>query len=418
MPTRSQVVTWIAVAGLFAPSLVAGQDRTEREIVELIVRDGPRARAIRAEAEVTRREQLARLAYPNPAITWSRESAGFTEFLQAEQSLPLFGTRASLARAGVAATAAAEGDRDVRLWQLRSEAAAVVARFIAEQARATSATGQINEIERLIAILRTRETEGEGSRFDRLRAEQELRDVRQQATAATAAVAEARATLTGLLPAGSAITTIAPAIPMTAPPPPSPSSPPSSSPPSPAAAVSPPAQSPVSSSSPAFPSLDALIARATSARAELRALTEAAQQATSEAEAARRARLPAPTVFGGLKRADNNGNRARGGIFGVRVGIPLFDGGGREAARWTAEGDRVAAERAAIERRIHSEIAGAVDVLDASSGRARAGRPRLRGGTGADRRGRLSRRRSRDSRAAGCRPHGGTGARSRDRHST
>jgi outer membrane protein TolC len=47
----------------------------------------------------------------------------------------------------------------------------------------------------------------------------------------------------------------------------------------------------------------------------------------------------------------------------VTVGIPLFDRGGREAARWTAEGERVAAERAATERRIHSEIAGAVDVL-------------------------------------------------------
>ena len=92
---------------------------------------------------MTRREQLARLAYPNPAVTWSREGAGFTEFLQVEQSLPLFGTRASLARAGVAATAAAEADRDVRLWQLRAEAAAAVARLSAEQERATSATAQI-----------------------------------------------------------------------------------------------------------------------------------------------------------------------------------------------------------------------------------------------------------------------------------
>ena len=97
-----------------------GQDRTERDIVELIVRDGPQARAIRAEAEVTRREQLARLAYPNPSVTYSREGAGFTEFLQAEQPLPFFGVRGSLARAGVAATAAAEADRDVRLWALRS----------------------------------------------------------------------------------------------------------------------------------------------------------------------------------------------------------------------------------------------------------------------------------------------------------
>jgi cobalt-zinc-cadmium efflux system outer membrane protein len=334
MPTRSQVCTWIAVAGLFAPSLAAGQDRTEREIVELIVRDGPQARAIRAEAEVTRHEQLARLGYPNPAVTWSREGAGFTEFLQAEQSLPLFGTRASLARAGVAATAAAEADRDVRLWQLRAEAAAAVARLSAEQERATSATAQIREIERLIEILRTRETEGEGSRFDRLRAEQELRDVRQQATTAATAVAEARATLAGLLPPGIAVTAIAPA--------------------TPAAASSPPST---------LPPVDALIGRASSARAELRVLTAAMRQATSEAEAARRARLPAPTLFGGFKRADTDGIRERGGVFGVTVGVPLFDRGGREAARWTAEGDRVAAERAATERRIHSEIAGAAEVL-------------------------------------------------------
>jgi outer membrane protein, heavy metal efflux system len=334
MPTRSQVCTWIAVFGLFMPSLAAGQDRTERELVELIVRDGPQARAIRAEAEVTRREQLARLAYPNPAVIWSREGAGFTEFFQAEQSLPLFGVRASLARAGVAATAAAEADRDVRLWQLREEAGAAVARFASEQARAAVATAQVREIERLVEILRTREVEGEGSRFDRLRAEQELRDIRQQATAASAAVAEARATIAGLLPADIVVTTFAPA-------------------PLPATALE----------ASTIPSVDALIVRASSARAELRALTHATQQARSEADAARRARLPAPTLFGGLKRADNEGARENGGVFGLTVEIPLFDRGGREAARWNAEGERVAAERAATERRIHSEIAGAVDVL-------------------------------------------------------
>jgi hypothetical protein len=68
---------------------VAGQDRTEREVIELIVSDGPQARAIRAEADVARLEQLTRLAYPNPSFTHSREGAGFTEFDQAEQSLPM-----------------------------------------------------------------------------------------------------------------------------------------------------------------------------------------------------------------------------------------------------------------------------------------------------------------------------------------
>src|SRR5688500_9438818 len=272
MPTRFQVCTGIAGFGLVVvPSPALAQDRTEREVVELIVRDGPRARAIRAASEVTRREQDARLAYPNPAVTYSRESAGFTEFWQAEQSVALFGARAALSRAGVAAAAAAEADRDVRLWALRSDAAAAVARLVAEQARLGLAQAHAREVERLIEILRTREREGEGSRFDRLRAEQELRDTRQLVTSASVSVVEARAALSGLLPRDAALTRIVGAL----------------------------------EPQPAPVAVDALIARATSTRAELRALQYRAERATLEADAARRARLPSPNLFGGLKRADD-----------------------------------------------------------------------------------------------------------------
>jgi outer membrane protein, heavy metal efflux system len=329
MPTRGQVCAWIAGLGLVVPSLALAQDRTEREIVELIVRDGPQARAIRAESEVTRREQLARLAYPNPAVTYSRESAGFTEFFQAEQSLPLFGARAALSRAGVAATAAAEAERDVRLWHLRSEAAAAVARLAAEQTRLELAQAHTREVERLVEILRTREREGEGSRFDRLRAAQELRDTRQLATSAAVSVVEARATLSALLPRDVALTRIA--------------------------------GGPYPQQAPA--AADALIAKAKSTRAELRALQQLGERATLEADAARRARLPSPNVFGGVKRADDASGRQTGGVFGLSVSVPLFDSGGRESARWAAERARVEAERASIEYRIRSEIVGASEVL-------------------------------------------------------
>jgi cobalt-zinc-cadmium efflux system outer membrane protein len=329
MPTRTQVCTWIAAAGFLMPSNAAGQDRTEREVVELIVRDGPHARAIQAEAEVTRREQRARLAYPNPAVTYSREGAGFTEFFQAEQPLPIFGTRAALSRAGVAATAAAEADRDVRLWLLRSDAAAAAARVVAEQERLESARGQVREVDRLVEILRTREREGEGSRFDRMRAEQELRDAHQLVTSATVALAEARALLSGMLPGDVTLTSVA---------------------------ASQRRQQPT-------PPIEALLTRATSTRAELRALHQLAARATQEADAARRARLPSPNVFGGLKRADASVGRETGGVFGLSVAVPLFDTGGREAARWEAERARVEAERTSIEHRIRSEIAGASQVL-------------------------------------------------------
>ena len=328
MPTRAQVCTWIATVGLLAPSVAAGQGRTEREIVELIVRDGPQARAIRAESEVTRREQGARLSYPNPSVTYSREGAGFTEFFQAEQALSLFGARDALSRAGVAATAVAEAERDLRLWLLRSDAAAAVARVVAEQERLESVRAHMREVERLIEILRTREREGEGSKFDRLRAEQELRDTNQVVTSAAVALVEARAAISAMLPQNAPLTTVA--------------------------------SSRVAQSS--VP-IETLLIRATSTRAELRALEQLGQRATFEADAARRARLPSPNLFGGVKRADELSGRKTGGVFGVTVALPLFDSGDREAARWEAEGSRVQAERMFIEGRIRSEITAASEVL-------------------------------------------------------
>ena len=329
MPTRAQAHAWIAVLGLVMPCVAAGQDRTEHDLVDLVVRDGPQARAIRAETDVTRREQEARLAYPNPGVMYSREGAGFTEFLQVEQTLPLFGIRGALSRAGVAASGVAEADRDARLWQLRAEATAAVARLSAEQSRLTAAEAHAQEIARLIMVLRTREQEGEGSRFDRLRAEQELRDARYVVTSAAVAVADARASLAAMLPADVEVTRVPDALGEPRP----------------------------------IMALDTLTTRATSSRAELRALQLSAERAALEAEAARKARWPAPTVFGGLKRADTDQGRESGAVFGVSVAVPLFDSGGRESARWDAERIRAEAERGAIEHQIRREIARACDAL-------------------------------------------------------
>lgn len=329
MSTRTQVCAWIAGFGLVVPSVAIAQERTEREIVDLIVRDGPQARAIRAAAEVTRREQLARLAYPNPAVIYSREGAGFTEFLQVEQSLPLFGVRAALSRAGVTATAAAEADRDARLWVLRAQARTVVGRLTTEQGRLEAAESYMRDIERLIEILRTREREGEGSRFDRLRAEQELREARQLVASAAVALAEGRAAVAAMLPRDIAVTPVI---------------------------GSRDEQRPA-------PAAEALITRAASTRAELRALQLSAERASLESDAARRARLPAPLLFGGLKRADDDIGRRRGGVFGLNVSVPLFDAGGREAARWAAERGRVESERVFIEQQIRADIARASEAL-------------------------------------------------------
>jgi cobalt-zinc-cadmium efflux system outer membrane protein len=109
--------------------------------------------------------------------------------------------------------------------------------------------------------------------------------------------------------------------------------------------------------------VETLIARAATTRADLRALRQSAQRASFEADAARRLRRPSPNVTGGMKRADDDAGRETGGVFGLSLSIPLFDAGGRDAARWTAERARIDAERAAIQSRIRSEITAASAAL-------------------------------------------------------
>lgn len=328
MPTLTRVGAWL-VCVVLAPALTGAQELTDAQLIEMILRDGAQARSIRASVEVTRREQAARTAFPNPAIGYSREGAGFTEFLQVEQGFPAFGSRAALSRAGVAAIVSAEAERDAQIWQLRAEAHTLVARLLAEQQKRDVTVSVNRDVERIIDLLRIREKEGEGSRFDRLRAEQELAEARQLSTDAAASVAEARAAITGLLADGPPITRI----------------------------------TGVLYQEHTAPELDALNTRAASVRAELRALESSSERYRLEADAARRARLPAPVLAGGLKRADAAERRESGGLLGISVSMPLFDAGRRDAARWVAERARVDAERAFAMQRIRAQITAASEVL-------------------------------------------------------
>jgi outer membrane protein TolC len=50
-------------------------------------------------------------------------------------------------------------------------------------------------------------------------------------------------------------------------------------------------------------------------------------------------------------------------VFGLNLTIPLFDSGGRDAARWTAEGARITAERTAIEQEVRADVVRAAEAL-------------------------------------------------------
>jgi cobalt-zinc-cadmium efflux system outer membrane protein len=328
MPTLWRVALVVALIG-YMPSSFHAQDRSEQDIVDLIVRDGPQARAIRATSDVVEFEQAARLVFPNPAASYTREGAGFTEFFQIDQSLRPFGLRKALERAGVAAREAAEAERDARLWQLRNDAHDAVASLRAASLRLQGAEALVHLVEGLIGVLTTREREGEGSRFDRVRAQQELVDAQQNMVVAAIDRSEARSALAALLPPGAAVPDTVAARP----------------------------------SPPPAESIDALIARATTNRAELRALQASAQRFSLEADVARRATGIAPTITGALKRADDQGETRTGGVVGISVPVPLFNRGAREAARWNAERLRAELERAAVEADIRGEITRAADAF-------------------------------------------------------
>jgi cobalt-zinc-cadmium efflux system outer membrane protein len=328
MRTRCRVarpIVWIAMVTM----ALHAQERTEQELVELIIRDGPQARAIRAATDVVTAEQTARVTFPNPVASYLREGAGLTQFAQVEQPLPAFGLRGALERAGVAAREAAEAEREARLWQLRADAHIALARLRNASERLQAADAVVRSIDRLIAVLRTREQEGEGSRFDRVRGEQELVEVRQLAVEAAIERAEAKRTLAALLPSGI-------------------------SPPDRLAPYVPPQ---------AVDALDALTLRATTSRAELRALERAAVRFSLEAEAARRATGPALAITGGVKRAGDGSATRTGGVFGAGVTLPLFNRGTREAAFWSAERLRVEFERAALEAEIRAQIVRAAEAV-------------------------------------------------------
>lgn len=329
MSSRARAYAWLVACAAVSPSVGVAQTRTAEELVDTIVHSGPRALAIRAEVDVMRRDQASRLTFPNPGVSFSREGAGFTEFLQLQQPLPIFGVRGALSRAGVAATAAAEAERDARLWDLWSEATHVVTRWAWAQERAAVAASDVQAVARLAEILQAREREGEGSRYDRLRMQQELADLQHAATAAAVDVSDARASVLALLPPEMTVTGVALTQRQGTPP----------------------------------VDVQMLWARARESRAELRALQASGDRARLEADVSRRERWPAPIVSGGLKRADTGVARERGGVFGLSLLVPLFDTGDRMAARWSAEGARIAAERMAIEQQVHAEIQRAVDAL-------------------------------------------------------
>lgn len=338
LPNRAATPLLIAAAivGHFGVQQCSAEEWTEASVIEKFLDQSPLAREARAKTAMAEAEARGRTRYLNPSASYSRESAGFTEFFQAEQTLPLSGRLKFLKQAGASSVRATESEGAFSLWQARASLRRAFYRVLASQERVTLYAAGAKDMENVIRVLRDREREGEGSKFDRLRAERERAELLAEVALIRAESALERAQLLAFLPPGTPVATVAGQI----------------------------------ESLPIPLAVNELVQRAMAAREDFRAEQRRAEQFRFERQAAERLRFPEPVLSAGLKRADIGqrgiGQRdvVAGPVVGVAVSIPLFNKGQTEVARYSAEQERVAARMQVLGQQIRAAVEGTLEAFN------------------------------------------------------
>lgn len=312
----------VLAAALVAPA-AAQQVLTEAEAVARVSLESPRVRAIRAQIDVARADASAAALWPNPSVTYTRESVSGTaeQFLLFSQTFPVSGRR------GLATDSANEAARAVALRsddlvrRVRADARRAFIALSVEETRLRRLEQALADLRALVDVLRAREAAGDAAGFDTLRVEREALDV-------AAAAADARANRARWQ--GELATFYYP-------------------PPNPDSLHA----APLAPVRPRLPSADDLVARAVAARPDLLALDRDIESARLAGEAASRSRIPDPEVAGGLKTTSVGDDR-QGYVFALGGSIPLFDRAQPQRARADARSRQATAEREALRSEIEA----------------------------------------------------------------
>jgi cobalt-zinc-cadmium efflux system outer membrane protein len=315
------------LCGAAFAGLCSAQEWTEKSVVEKFLEQSPYAREARARAAIAQAESKGRSLYANPSLNYSREGAGLTEFFQAEQAIPINGRLKLLRQAGDLAVRATEAEGAFDIWQARTSLRLAFYQLLAAQERERVYSTGLKEIENVIKVLRDREREGEGSRFDRIRTERERAELLAETALVQAEMELDRSRLAAFLPPATEIATVSGQI------------------------------------ETILGALDgtALVQRAMGAREDFRAEQRRLEQFRLEERAADRLRIPEPVLNAGFKRADVGQNRiANGGVVGVTVPLLIFNKGQAEVARYSAEQERISARLQILTQRIRAAVEGTV----------------------------------------------------------
>ena len=308
-------------------STASGQPLTEEQALDRMRAGHPYLSALRLGVREIEAGQRERGLLANPTLGYTREDVGLAsdDFLLFSQELPLRGRVGLLREAAGHAVTAAEARAEASRLTFEARLRLAFTDLLLAQERAAVLQGGLRELARLVEVLRAREREGEGSRFDRLRTEREVADVETDLEAAFIECLTAQARLAAFLEPGtdpdglSAVGRLLHAAPV--------------------------------------PSPDAVLALAR--RADYRALTSSETRWATERRAAERLRLPAAAVTAGLKRSGTMRGRESGYVVAATLGVPLFNRGQAQVARAEAARARTDAERQALRTRIESEVRAA-----------------------------------------------------------
>ena len=314
------------VAILLLPGSAGAQELTESEAVTRALQENARLRAARTRPATIAAEQQLRRLPPNPAISFQQErSAGVTDrFLLFEQELPLTGRVGRLKQAGQAAVTAADLRVSRSAFEVRQDTRAAFTGLLAAQVRLAEVSKAVTTLTGLARRLADRENAGDGSRFDRLRAEREVAELRAEQTLIEADVATARASLGAFL----GLTGV-PAL------------------------VAKGSMDPVT----VLPALDDVLASARAKRPDLLAVDADIQALEFEREAAGRLTVPYPVIGGGWKQTALDHAAGRNGYaFSAGMVLPVFSRGKADSAVAAAGLLAARAERDALTVRIDQEV--------------------------------------------------------------
>jgi cobalt-zinc-cadmium efflux system outer membrane protein len=321
-------VLWAALAALLAPSGAGAQslNLTESEALARLSAESPRARAARTAVELARADVLAAARWPNPRVTWDRESvAGITEHIvTVAQPLPITGRRGLDVQAASALVGASASRADDEIRRLRADLRVAFADLAAAQVREDELTAARDRLRDVAELLAKREAAGDAAGFDRLRAEREVLDIDTDRALAATDRARAQATLASFFSGPTDPTRLVAVVASRAP-------------------VTP-------------PSVDALLEQAETSRGELLAIRREIDAARLAERAAERRRIPEPELVAGTKSSTVTGFDV-GGVIAAHATIPLFDRGRPERALAVARGAQAEARAAAFRIVLRGQIA-------------------------------------------------------------